>query len=156
MDLNEVTKRLNITDKAIIRKAQEYSRLCDVRAPSGLPTGQGCKNIVFLDIACSILQAPFDREGAMKMCGTTFTVYSSAHLSIQNLLQVSTSLSIESLCKKFKCPQIAAPANANLEKYKTKFLAGVEPHRRQFADFSNPVFNCAVFYLTAKKTEGQA
>lgn len=36
MDVQNVAKKLGITNVAVVRKAEEYARLCKVRCPQGL------------------------------------------------------------------------------------------------------------------------
>lgn len=36
MDVQEIAKRVGVTNVVVVRKAQEYVRLSKVRAPSGL------------------------------------------------------------------------------------------------------------------------
>ena len=36
MELKDVAKRIGVSNVKVIRKAEEYARLCKVRCPSGL------------------------------------------------------------------------------------------------------------------------
>jgi len=140
--------------KDIVRKSSEYSRLIGVRAPSGLGEGEICKNAVCVDLACSELNVDFDRDAVMTLCGVgNLNVYINAYTSIQNILRLKSNLTLESIGAKFNMRHVVKLAKANLDSFKEKFLANVEPHRRQHADFSHPAFQASAFYLAVKQNK---
>ena len=71
MEPKELAKHLGLTDKHIIGKASEYSRLVQIRAPSGLGQGSLARGAACLFIACKDKDVPFDKPKACKFCCIT-------------------------------------------------------------------------------------
>lgn len=125
-------------------------RLLDIKAPSGIKKGDLCKYAVCLHLACKYCGEQFERDAAIKACGADSNIYTQAFSVVSNLLGVKLESSFTELGVKFGCEHIAAPASRILKRYQKLFLERLPPERRQYMDFSRPVFTAVAFFLTAQ------
>ncbi len=175
MEISQLAQIMRITDDKVIRKAEELLRLTHVRAPGGIGVVRYIRNIVMLvrvifvnlqsvlnlllDCTCCInslmenrCNFPIERAKLCKYSGNE-KEYQVAHTSLQNLLGIKPKVSTRDLAIQFRSPKLAKIADRLLDCYKEKFLEGVAPQQRQFADFSRPVFPAVAFYLAGKQSK---
>jgi len=149
MEIPKLAKLLQITNEKILRKSEEMVRLARVRCPSGIGTGELVKAAVCLELASKQFGQSFDKKKAIILSGATEKIYQVAQSSLQNILGIRPEISVKELAIQFGCMQLVKYAERLFEIYKQQYLAGIDPQRRNFADFSRPVFTAVAFYLSA-------
>lgn len=88
MDPGTLAKNLGITDKHVIGKANEFSRLVHIRAPSGLGQGELARGAACLLIACKSKDIPIDKQKACQFCCVTQAQLISVTAMCQRLLGI--------------------------------------------------------------------
>ncbi|XWS69725.1 hypothetical protein CRYUN_Cryun04dG0203800 [Craigia yunnanensis] len=154
MDLSDIARKLGLSDyKLLVRKASELRRLCDVQFDSSIiGVGEVCKAIICLEIAATRFgEVIFDRQKAIKLSGMSEKAYSRSFNSLQNGLNIKTTLDIRELGIQFGCVRLIPFVKKGLSLYKERFTASLPASRQASADFTRPVFTAVAFYLCAKK-----
>lgn len=88
MDPETLAKNLGIEDKHVVGKANEYSRLVQIRAPSGLGQGELARGAACLLIACKNKDIQFDKAKACRFCCSTQAQLISVTAMCQRLLGI--------------------------------------------------------------------
>ena len=100
MEVAHLGRSLGIEDRKVVRKAEEFSRLCSVKRPMGLGTVSSdkegkrmcfsvivqadiCKAAACLELACSELGAEFNRDRAVLLSGSSDKIFQIAISSIR-------------------------------------------------------------------------
>ncbi|XVE53250.1 hypothetical protein DITRI_Ditri02bG0189000 [Diplodiscus trichospermus] len=154
MDLSDIARKLGLSEyKLLVRKAAELRRLCDVQFDSSIiGVGEVCKAIICLEIAATRFgEVIFDRQKAIKLSGMSEKAYNRSFNSLQNGLNIKTTLDIRELGIQFGCVRLIPFVKKGLSLYKDRFMASLPASRQASADFSRPVFTAVAFYLCAKK-----
>ncbi|XVF43105.1 hypothetical protein PTKIN_Ptkin02bG0013600 [Pterospermum kingtungense] len=154
MDLSDIARKLGLSgNKLLVRKAAELRRLCDVQFDSSIiGVGEVCKAIICLEIAATRFgEVVFDRQKAIKLSGMSEKAYTRSFNSLQNGLNIKTTLDIRELGVQFGCVRLIPLVKKGLSLYKERFLASLPASRQASADFTRPVFTAVAFYLCAKK-----
>jgi len=149
MEIPRLANLLQITNEKILRKSEEMVRLARVRCPSGIGSGELVKAAVCLELASKQFGQLFDKKKAIILSGATEKIYHVAQSSLQNILGIRPEISVKELAIQFGCMQLVKSAEKLFDIYKQQYLAGINPQRRNFADFSRPVFTAVAFYLSA-------
>jgi hypothetical protein len=154
--------------KKICIKANELLRMLDVKCPMGLPSNLGsfgavCKPTVCIELACKLNSTTFSKEEAVRGCGVNMFDYQMALITIQNILKLKFPVSIQELCVHFACPGMKSTVDKLLEQYQERFIESLSntstktdskektaTSSQKKADFSNPAFKAAAFFLSAK------
>lgn len=163
--------------KKVSEKANELERLLDVKCPMGLPRviqpfGAVCKPTVCIELACKLNGITFAKEEAVKMSGVSMPDYQNTLITIQNILKLKFPVSVQELCIQFGCPGMKPTVDRLLEQYQERFLKSIpsmapsndkedkeKPTTKieaatasiqKRADFSNPAFKAAAFFLCAR------
>ncbi|XP_039034741.1 origin of replication complex subunit 6-like isoform X4 [Hibiscus syriacus] len=154
MDLSDIARKLDLSQhKMLVRKAAELRRLCDVQFDSSIiGVGEVCKAVICLEIAATRLgEVLFDRQKAVKLSGMSEKAYNRSFNSLQNGLNIKTTLDIRELGIQFGCVRLIPFVKKGLSLYKDRFMASLPSSRQASADFTRPVFTAVAFYLCAKK-----
>ncbi|XP_022734325.1 origin of replication complex subunit 6 isoform X1 [Durio zibethinus] len=154
MDLSDIARKLGLSEnKLLVRKAAELRRLCDVQFDSSIiGVGEVCKAIICLEISAARFgDVIFDRQKAIKLSGMSEKAYSRSFNSLQNGLNIKTTLDIRELGIQFGCVRLIPFVKKGLSLYKERFTASLPVSRQASADFTRPVFTAVAFYLCAKK-----
>ncbi|XP_021299805.1 origin of replication complex subunit 6 [Herrania umbratica] len=154
MDLSDIARKLGLSEqKLLVRKAAELRRLCDVQFDSSIiGVGEVCKAIICLEIAATRFgEVIFDRQKAIRLCGMSEKAYNRSFNSLQNGLNIKTTLDIRELGIQFGCVRLIPFVKKSLSLYKERFTASLPASRQASADFTRPVFTAVAFYLCAKK-----
>jgi len=114
--------------------------------------GDICKSAICVELSAELNGVSVDRQTLRKYSGNDKD-YNIAHNAMRNLLGISAKISPQDLCILFRCTNLAKPTNRLFENYKEKFLAGIPPQRRQYADFSRTVFIAVAFYYASKQAK---
>ncbi|GBG80630.1 hypothetical protein CBR_g31090 [Chara braunii] len=89
MDVDVISRKLALEGcMPVIKKAKELLRLCSIRFEGGLGVAESCKAVVCLELACSELQVPFDRQKAIRLSGSSEKPYTKALQTVQNALGI--------------------------------------------------------------------
>ncbi|OMO82459.1 Origin recognition complex, subunit 6 [Corchorus olitorius] len=154
MDLSDIARKLGLSEqKLLVRKAAELRRLIDVQFDSSIiGVGEVCKAIICLEIAATRFgEVIFDRQKAIKLSGMSEKAYNRSFNSLQNSLNIKTTLDIRELGIQFGCVRLIPFVKKGLSLYKERFTTSLPASRQASADFSRPVFTAVAFYLCAKK-----
>ncbi|EOY01989.1 Origin recognition complex subunit 6 isoform 3 [Theobroma cacao] len=154
MDLSDIARKLGLSEqKLLVRKAAELRRLCDVQFDSSIiGVGEVCKAIICLEIAATRFgEVIFDRQKAIRLSGMSEKAYNRSFNSLQNGLNIKTTLDIRELGIQFGCVRLIPFVKKSLSLYKERFTASLPASRQASADFTRPVFTAVAFYLCAKK-----
>ncbi|XVE91475.1 hypothetical protein REPUB_Repub01dG0013200 [Reevesia pubescens] len=154
MDMSDIAKKLGLSEqKLLVRKAAELRRLCDIQFDSSIiGVGEICKAIICIEIAATRFgEVIFDRQKAMKLSGMSEKAYNRSFNSLQNGLNIKTTLDIRELGIQFGCVRLIPFVKKGLSLYKERFTASLPASRQASADFTRPVFTAVAFYLCAKK-----
>ncbi|GLU17087.1 hypothetical protein SLE2022_334830 [Rubroshorea leprosula] len=154
MDLSDIAKKLGLSEhKRLIRKAAELRRLCDVQFDSSvIGVGEICKAVICLEIAATRFgEVLFDKSRAIKLSGMSEKAYIRSFNSLQNGLNIKTTVDVRQLGIQFGCVRLVPFVIKGLSLYKERFLASLPASRQGTADFTRPVFTAVAFYLCARK-----
>ncbi|GMI78765.1 ARABIDOPSIS THALIANA ORIGIN RECOGNITION COMPLEX PROTEIN 6, origin recognition complex protein 6 [Hibiscus trionum] len=100
MDLSDIARKLGLSQhKMLIRKATELRRLCYVQFDSSIiGVGEVCKTVICLEIAATRFgEVIFERQKAVKLSGKLEKAYIRSFNSLQNGLNIKTTLDIKEL-----------------------------------------------------------
>ncbi|KYQ96958.1 PHD zinc finger-containing protein [Tieghemostelium lacteum] len=153
MDIDALCLNLNITNKKVINKSKEFVRLSKVKLPAGLGPSEICRPAACLTIACQVLENEIDRNKAVKLSGGSEKLFHTALSSLHNILGIKKRLSILEIAIEFNQIPLVEPSDNLLEKYKSKFLAGIPELQAKFVDFSSAEISAAVFFIMSCQNE---
>jgi len=143
-------KALNITNKKVKIKTEEYVRLLDVRAPYGVNGGDTCKYAVCLQIASRMYNCSFNRTEALKICGVDSDTYRHTYGLVVNLLEIRPQITLESVGILLGIPHITPLATKILEKYKERVLKTVPDIQKPKIKLDSSPFVSVPFALAAE------
>ncbi|EFJ07791.1 hypothetical protein SELMODRAFT_429470 [Selaginella moellendorffii] len=114
MEMKALERRLGMAaDREVLRKAEELLRLFRMEFDAAaFGIGDVCRSVLCFDIACSMMQVPFDRQKGIKLSGLSDKAYNRSLTTVQNALDI---------------------------RYKERVLATLPEARRRSADFDRPV-----------------
>ncbi|XP_024520651.1 origin of replication complex subunit 6 [Selaginella moellendorffii] len=140
MEMKVLERQLGMAaDREVLRKAEELLHLCRMEFDAAaFGIGDVCQSVLCFEIACSMMQVPFDRQKGIKLSGLSDKAYNRSLTTVQNALGIRTSLNVRELA-------------TFCSRYKERFLATLPEARRRSADFDHPVFISVTFYLCARK-----
>ncbi|WRX17189.1 Origin recognition complex [Theobroma cacao] len=108
MDLSDIARKLDLSEqKLLVRKAAELHHLCHVQFDSSIIGGEVCRAIICLEIAATRFgEVIFDRQKAIKLRGMSEKAYNRSFNSLQNGLNIKTTLDIRELGIQFGCVRL--------------------------------------------------
>uniref|UniRef100_A0A6U8HBD9 Origin recognition complex subunit 6 n=1 Tax=Eutreptiella gymnastica TaxID=73025 RepID=A0A6U8HBD9_9EUGL len=153
MNIEQGAQRLNVTDKKVLSKAEEYLRLLVVKCKTrGLAAeAELAKPMVCLDLACQLLGQDYQRDQLIKYSGTGEKEYQTAFGMIQSVLKIKMPVSLQQLAIKFGCARIQSAAQRNLQAFQVKFRGQLNHHQRASLNFRSSAYPACALYLTALK-----
>ncbi|RHY84227.1 hypothetical protein DYB35_002774, partial [Aphanomyces astaci] len=107
-----------------------------------------------LELACEVLQEPFDsRKLYMLSGGTSLGKHKQCVRNISGILrlQTTTTITTASLCVKFGCPGLKDYVASVHDEYKHRMMAKLTATQQRYVDVTRPLFPAAVFYTCAQK-----
>ncbi|CAK4619247.1 hypothetical protein AeMF1_013264 [Aphanomyces euteiches] len=155
MDIQALAEKHGGMSASVVSKAQEYARMLDVKLQGGgslVPVLQ--RPAACLELACELLQEPFDSKKLCKFSGgTSVAKHKQCVRSISSILRVqaATTITTSSLCIKFGCPTLKDFVAAVQDEYKQRMMAKLTLNQQRNVDMTRPLFPAAVFYACAQK-----
>ncbi|NXC39199.1 ORC6 protein, partial [Penelope pileata] len=139
--------RLGLAEPRVVRKAEEYLRLAEVRCAGLVAQGTATGSAVMcLELAAAFAKRPADRSCFVKLSGLSSTAYQSCMHSLQCLLGVSPRLGLRDLAVRFCCTEAVSAASALLQRYESSL-----PEAQQTdLDFSKPLFTTAALFTACR------
>ncbi|XP_043937828.1 origin recognition complex subunit 6 [Protopterus annectens] len=139
--------KLGITAPRIVRKAEEFLRLSQIKC-TGLSahTTATSNAVMCLDIAATSLKHPLDRDYLIKLSGLNKTVYQSCLKSLECLLGLDSNFGIRDLAVQYGCMEAVNMAAAVLQRYE----ASLSDAQQNDLDLSKPLFTTAALFTACK------
>ncbi|XP_003416389.2 origin recognition complex subunit 6 isoform X1 [Loxodonta africana] len=139
--------RLGIAEPGVLRKAEEYLRLSQVKC-AGLSahTTETSNAVMCLDLAASCMKYPLDRAYLIKLSGLNKKMYQSCLKSFECLLGLKSNIGIRDLAVQFSCTEAVNMASKILQSYESSL-----PQAQQVdLDLSRPLFTSAALLSACK------
>ncbi|NXV56656.1 ORC6 protein, partial [Molothrus ater] len=129
--------RLGLAEPALLRKAEEYLRLSQVKCTGLMAQMTATSSAVMcLDLAASFMKQPVDKSYCVKLSGLNKTTYQSSMKSLECLLGVNQRLGMRDLAVQFCCSEAVNTASEILQRYE----CSLSEAQRADLDFSKPLF----------------
>ncbi|XP_068882937.1 origin recognition complex subunit 6 isoform X2 [Aphelocoma coerulescens] len=129
--------RLGLAEPAVLRKAEEYLRLSQVKCTGLMAQMTATSSAVMcLDLAASFMKQPVDKSYCVKLSGLNKTTYQSSMKSLECLLEVNQRLGMRDLAVQFCCLEAVNMASEILQRYESSLSEA----QRADLDFSKPLF----------------
>ncbi|XP_036876666.1 origin recognition complex subunit 6 isoform X2 [Manis javanica] len=115
--VRRLAPRLGITEPKVLRKAEEYLRLSQVKC-TGLSahTTETSNAVMCLDLAASYMKCPMDRAYLIKLSGLNKKMYQSCFKSFECLLGLNSNVGIRDLAVQFGCTEAVNMASEILQR----------------------------------------
>ncbi|KAK0140735.1 Origin recognition complex subunit 6 [Merluccius polli] len=137
---------MGISSAKVIRKAEEYARLSQVKCTALNNVTSTCEAVICLDLAATYMKLPLDKEYAIRLSGITKKLYQSNLKAMQCLLGLEHHLGLSELGVQYGCMDAVGVAAQILERYKTS-LPSVQ---QQDLDMSKPLFTTTALYSACR------
>nr|XP_005490140.2 origin recognition complex subunit 6 isoform X2 [Zonotrichia albicollis] len=129
--------RLGLAEPALLRKAEEYLRLSQVKCTGLMAQMTATSSAVMcLDLAAAFMKQPVDKSYCVKLSGLNKTTYQSSMKSLECLLGVNQRLGMRDLAVQFCCSEAVTMASEILQRYERSLSEA----QRADLDFSKPLF----------------
>ncbi|NWI91420.1 ORC6 protein, partial [Pitta sordida] len=139
--------RLGLGEPGVLRKAEEYLRLTQVKC-TGLVaqmTATSCA-VMCLDLAASFMKQPVDKSYFVKLSGLNKSTYQNSMKSLECLLEVNPRLGMRDLAVQFCCTEAVNMASEILQRYESSLSEA----QRMDLDFSKPLFLTAALFTACR------
>ncbi|XP_045674973.1 origin recognition complex subunit 6 isoform X2 [Phyllostomus hastatus] len=115
--VSRLARRLGIAEPDVLRKAEEYLRLSQVKC-AGLSarTTETGRAAVCLDLAAACARCPLDRAYLTTLSGLNKKTYQSCLKSFECLLGLNSSVGIRDLAVQFGCTEAVSLASQVLQR----------------------------------------
>ncbi|XP_039736718.1 origin recognition complex subunit 6 [Pteropus medius] len=142
-----LASRLGIAEPDVLRKAEEYLRLSQVKC-AGLSahTTETSNAVMCLDLAASCMKCPLDRAYLTKLSGLNKRTYLSCLKSFECLLGLSSNIGIRDLAVQFSCTEAVSTAATLLQSYESS----LPQTQQEGLDLSRPLFTSAALLSACK------
>ncbi|KAM6223726.1 origin recognition complex subunit 6 [Rhynchocyon petersi] len=139
--------RLGIAESDVLRKAEEYLRLSQVKSIGlSLHTTETSSAVICLDLAAACMKCPLDRAYLIKLSGLNKKMYQSCLKSFECLLGLKSNIGIRDLAVQFSCIEAVNMASKMLQSYESSL-----PQTQQVdVDLSRPLFTSAALLSACK------
>ncbi|NXN92923.1 ORC6 protein, partial [Rhinopomastus cyanomelas] len=145
--VRDLAARLGLARPDVIRKAEEYQRLAQVKCTGLMAQMTATSSAVMcLDLAASFMKQAVDKSYFVKLSGLSKTTYQSSMKSLECLLEVNPSLGMRDLAVQFCCPEAVSTASKILQRYESSLS---EAQQRDL-DFSKPLFRTAALFTACR------
>ncbi|XP_003792565.1 origin recognition complex subunit 6 [Otolemur garnettii] len=145
--IGRLAPRLGLSEPEVLRKAEEYLRLSQVKC-AGLSalTTETSSAVMCLDLAASCMKCPLDRAYLIKLSGLNKKTYQSCLKSFECLLGLDSNIGIRDLAVQFSCTEAVNIASKLLQSYESSL-----PKTQQVdLDLSRPLFTTAALLSACK------
>ncbi|XP_034256265.1 origin recognition complex subunit 6 [Thrips palmi] len=149
--LSLMAGKMGINSDKALKRASEFLRLLQLKvtASSGLRQFSDTSRVVMcLDLACNKLGYPFDKSNLLKLAGLNKKLYSNGLNLIENLLDLSKPVNINTLCVQLGVSEVASHAQKILDKYVELHAQG--PNGARPIDTNMPIYHCASVFMACK------
>ncbi|XP_062997047.1 origin recognition complex subunit 6 [Elgaria multicarinata webbii] len=145
--IQRLAAKLGITAPGVVRKAEEYLRLSQVKCATLLVQMTATSNaVICLDLAAAFTKNPVDKSYLVKLSGLSKTTYQSCLRSLESLLGVRSNLGIRELAVQFCCLEAVNMASKILQRYASSL-----PEAQQTdLDLSKPLFTTAALFTACR------
>ncbi|KAM4614471.1 origin recognition complex subunit 6 [Discoglossus pictus] len=145
--LRRLAPKLGLTSSNIIRKAEEYLRLAQVKCTGLAGRTTATSNAVMcLQLAANSLKHPVDKDYLVRLSGLNKQVYQSCLKSFECLLGVDAKLGIRDLAVQYGCMEAVSTASKILNRYE----ANLPQAQQEDLDLSKPLFTTAALYSACR------
>ncbi|XP_049642219.1 origin recognition complex subunit 6 [Suncus etruscus] len=139
--------RLGIADAAVLRKAEEFLRLSEIKCAGLLAHITETNNaIMCLDLAASYMKFPLDRAYLIKLSGLNKKIYQNYLQSFECLLGLNSNVGIRDLAVQFSCTEAVNVASKILQSYESSLPQA----QQEDLDLSRPLFVTAALLSACK------
>ncbi|XP_073163859.1 origin recognition complex subunit 6 isoform X2 [Lepidochelys kempii] len=115
--IQRLAPKLGIAAPGVLRKAEEYLRLSQVKCTGLLAQMTATSNAVMcLDLAAGYMQHPVDKSYLVKLSGLNKRTYQSCMKSFECLLGLNSNLGIRDLAVQFCCMEAVNTASKILQR----------------------------------------
>ncbi|XP_029464318.1 origin recognition complex subunit 6 isoform X2 [Rhinatrema bivittatum] len=145
--VHRLAPRLGITSPSVLRKAEEYLRLSQLKC-TGLSAHITATStaVMCLDLASTSLKRPIDKDYLIKLSGLNKKTYLSCLKSFECLLGIDSHLGIRDLAVQFCCTEAVNTASKILQSYESSLPEA----QRAGLDLSKPLFTAAALYTACR------
>ncbi|NWS52076.1 ORC6 protein, partial [Chunga burmeisteri] len=145
--VRRLAARLGLTEPGVIRKAEEYLRLSQVKCTGLMAQMTATSSAVMcLDLAASFMKQPVDKSYFVKLSGLNKTTYQSSMKSLECLLEVNPRLGMRDLAVQFCCTEAVNTASKILQRYESSLSEA----QQMDLDFSKPLFITAALFTACR------
>ncbi|NXF93288.1 ORC6 protein, partial [Eubucco bourcierii] len=145
--VSALAARLGLADPGVIRKAEEYLRLSQVKCTGLMAQMTATSNaVICLDLAASFMKQPIDKSYFVKLSGLNKMTYQSSMKSLECLLEVNPRLGMRDLAVQFCCTEAVNTASKILQRYEFSLSEA----QRKDLDFSKPLFLSAALFTACR------
>ncbi|XP_077165659.1 origin recognition complex subunit 6 [Paroedura picta] len=138
--MQRLAARMGVATPGVLRKAEEYLRLSQVKCATLLVQMTATSStVICLDLAASFMKHPVDKSYVVKLSGLNKAAYQSYLRSFESLLGVRSSVSLRDLAVQFGCTEAVNMASKVLQRYESS-LPGTQ---QTDLDLSKPLFTTA-------------
>ncbi|XP_071423562.1 origin recognition complex subunit 6 isoform X2 [Pithys albifrons albifrons] len=145
--VRDMAARLGLGGAALLRKAEEYLRLSQVKC-TGLMAQMTATSsaVICLDLAASFIKQPVDKNYCVKLSGLNKITYQNSRKSLECLLEVNPKLGMRDLAVQFCCTEAVNMASEILHRYESSLSEA----QRMDLDFSKPLFITASLFTACR------
>ncbi|XP_052541583.1 origin recognition complex subunit 6 [Tympanuchus pallidicinctus] len=139
--------RLGIGEPRVVRKAEEYLRLSQVKCAGLMAhvTASGLA-VMCLELAARCTKHPAGKSSFVKLSGLNKTAYQSSVKALECLLGVNARLGMRELAVQLCCTEALSAASEILQRYESSL-----PEAQQMElDFSKPLFIAAALFTACR------
>ncbi|XP_029882787.1 origin recognition complex subunit 6 isoform X2 [Aquila chrysaetos chrysaetos] len=145
--VRRLAARLGLTEPSVVRKAEEYLRLSQVKCTGLMAQMTATSSAVMcLDLAASFMKQPVDKSYFVKLSGLKKTTYQSSMKSLECLLEVNPRLGMRDLAVQFCCTEAMSTASKILQRYESSLSEA----QQMDLDFSKPLFVTAALFTACR------
>ncbi|XP_067406517.1 origin recognition complex subunit 6 [Emydura macquarii macquarii] len=146
--IQQLAPKLGIVAPGVLRKAEEYLRLSQVKCTGLLAQMTATGNAVMcLDLAASYMQHPVaDKSYLVKLSGLNKRTYQSCMKSFECLLGLKSNLGIRDLAVQFCCVEAVNTASKILQRYESSLSEA----QQMDLDLSKPLFTTAALFTACR------
>ncbi|KAK3923173.1 Origin recognition complex subunit 6 [Frankliniella fusca] len=149
--VNLMASKMGIDSDSVTKRASEYLRRLQLRvtASSGArhinDTG---RVVICLDLAAKMVDHPFDKTDLLRLAGLNKAQYANSVNLIENLLELSKPVNVQSLCVQLGVSEVAPTAQKVLNKYAEIQSHG--PNGGRLIDTTLPVYHSVSVLIACK------
>ncbi|XP_046849654.1 origin recognition complex subunit 6-like [Xenia sp. Carnegie-2017] len=139
------SRKMNIVCDDVLRKADEFQRIVEVRCGSSLSSLNLTSTaivVICLEIAANSSGLSTSRDTSIQLSGLTKKFYCNAYKTVESILGQEKRISLQDLAVMFGCLSAAPYAKKVFEKFKSTQNSGI--------DLDQPLFVAATFYIVCR------